>query len=54
MEERYLKNLKQYSYKSNEMSTTGIRQPGFRGFSALGPWLCVLAFQRVCPFAPYP
>ena len=34
------------------MSTTGVRQPGCRGFSALGPWLCVLAFQRVCPFAP--
>ena len=34
------------------MSTSGVRQPGCRGFSALGPWLCVLAFQRVCPFAP--
>ena len=34
------------------MNITGVRQPGCRGFSALGPWLCVLAFQRVCPFAP--
>ena len=34
------------------MRPTGVRQPGCRGFSALGPWLCVLVFQRVCPFAP--
>ena len=34
------------------MGPAGVRQPGCRGFSALGPWLCVLVFQRVCPFAP--
>jgi hypothetical protein len=39
-------------YPLKEMSTTGIRQPGCPGCSALGPWLCVLAFQRVCPFVP--
>ena len=39
---------------SYEASSTGFRQPGCHGFSALDPWLCVPAFQRVCPFALYP
>jgi hypothetical protein len=34
------------------MSITRFRQPGCHGFSALDPWLCVLAFQRVCLFVP--
>jgi len=34
----------------NEMSSTGIWQPGCHGFKALDPWLCAPAFQRVCPF----
>jgi len=41
------------SYASNVVTSTGIRQPGCPGFPALDPWLCVPAFQRVCPFAPY-
>jgi len=28
--------------------------PAVMAFSALDPWLCVLALQRVCPFALYP
>jgi len=39
------------SNSSNEKTSTGIRQPGCPGFSALDPWLCVPDFHRVCPFA---
>ena len=27
-----------------------LRWPGYRSFSALDPWLCVSAFQRICHF----
>ena len=36
-----------------EISSTGFRQPYCHGFSALDLWLCVSAFQRVCPFTLY-
>jgi hypothetical protein len=38
---------------SNQRMYTHVWQPGCLSFPALDPWLCVPAFQRVCPFTQW-